>query len=399
MRKATSADILGNDSLEGLEKPTALATGLPGQAYTDQAIFELEQKSIFTNSWFAAGYSSDIPKSGDKKSVTIAGWELLLVRGKDNNVRCFHNICSHRGSKLVEGCKSGNSISCPYHCWTYNLDGELIGTPHLGGPGVSDVEGMDRKSLGLRQVRCDTWQDLLFVDISGEAPSLADHFTRLNCLLADYELDEVTVADVAVPETELPFNWKLLVEGGIESYHLPWVHPQLELPPKETSVLVDEKDAYIGHKIPLSIEEMRRRAANSETEASPFPTFRKMKINLENNEPINFYIIFLMPNAVVLLFPNYFILNLIRPVSVTKTFQTRKIYYLGDAAVSPELSVKREEIAEVWKNVLAQDIPFLVSAQEMAAVRKRMNFPTRFSPFWEIGLHRFQKYVARNITL
>ncbi len=380
----------------GLMKDTAEASGLLGRAYVDTSIFELEHNTIFRRSWFAIGYASDVPKPGDMRGITIAGWELLLLRTRNDEIRCFHNVCRHRGMKLVDQLENGWTVRCKYHCWTYNLDGELTGTPHIGGPGVHNASGIERAALSLKPVRCEVWRDLVFVDIDGTARPLGEHLRPIEKAFTEYNLDEVRPSPEVTAERELPYNWKIQVEGGIESYHLPWVHPQLELPPPGYHIESDDKGVFIGFKTPMSREEMLRRSAmTTMADTSAPPSFRVIEDRIAKGETPQFSITFLLPNVTIVLMPNYLVLGITRPVAADKSFARRKFYYIGESAEAPHLAGIRSDICEVWRNVLEQDIPFLSELQRLCHVRDAVGIRTRFSPYWEIGLHKFQQYVVR----
>jgi choline monooxygenase len=144
--------------------------GLPGRHFTDEAVFELERHAVFMQGWMCIGLSSDIPAKGDIKPVNILGHSLLLVR--EDALQVFHNVCSHRGSPLVETPAHGRArIVCPYHSWTYRLDGELVSTPHVGGPRRHTCETINPESLRLRRVRCAEWAGYVFINMSGIAPA------------------------------------------------------------------------------------------------------------------------------------------------------------------------------------------------------------------------------------
>ncbi len=114
--------------------------GLPGRHFTDEAAFDLERRTLFTHSWVCIGLSSDTPASGDMIPVTVLGHSLLVVRD-ETALRVMHNVCSHRGAPLIEAPACGRArIVCPYHSWTYKLDGELVATPHVGGANKHSCE-------------------------------------------------------------------------------------------------------------------------------------------------------------------------------------------------------------------------------------------------------------------
>ena len=133
---------------EGVQKRSAAQAprGLPAAAYTSEAVFQLENERIFAGSWVFAGLAHELARPGDVVPVTVAGRPVLLVRDADLEVRAFHNVCRHRCLKLVdEPCNVGPAIQCPYHSWTYRLDGALHIAPYFGGRDPRAVpEGFDR---------------------------------------------------------------------------------------------------------------------------------------------------------------------------------------------------------------------------------------------------------------
>src|SRR5262245_44270395 len=123
--------ILGQSTIEALKRPAGKAFGLPGAAFTSETFHALENERLFPRSWTAAGVASDIPNAGDALPVTVAGLPLVLVRDRDGQVRAFHNMCRHRGMRLVaEPCSGKSVLRCPWHSWTYALDGRLMATPN-----------------------------------------------------------------------------------------------------------------------------------------------------------------------------------------------------------------------------------------------------------------------------
>ena len=127
-------NIINKEKLDVVNKPISEAHGLPNECYNNAEYTKIERKKLFEDKWVVIGVASSIPNIGDIKPFDLLGIPLLLVRNKKDQIKVFHNICSHRGSKLVtELCKRKNIIRCPYHSWSYNLDGDLIATPHIGG--------------------------------------------------------------------------------------------------------------------------------------------------------------------------------------------------------------------------------------------------------------------------
>ena len=125
--------ILDIEKINNVDKPIEVANGLPNERYTNQDYLAHEKEKIFYNKWTAIGVGSSIPKTGDAKPYNLLGIPLILIRDKNMDVRVFHNVCSHRGFKLLDkACTLKNVIRCPYHSWAYDFNGQLVATPHIG---------------------------------------------------------------------------------------------------------------------------------------------------------------------------------------------------------------------------------------------------------------------------
>ena len=217
--------ILGAEALAAFEGAGPVARGLPAAAYTSEAVFQLENERIFADSWVFAGLAHELARPGDVVPVTVAGRPVLLVRDADLEVRAFHNVCRHRCLKLVdEPCNVGPAIQCPYHSWTYRLDGALHIAPYFGGRDPRAVPaGFDRAQHGLVPVRVATWHDWVFVNLNGEAPPIEDFVAPLQRHLGGLDLTRMKHV-VTIDLGEIAANWKLLMENFIEPYHVPFVH-------------------------------------------------------------------------------------------------------------------------------------------------------------------------------
>ncbi len=200
---------------------------LPAESYTDERIGEQEVHAIFAASWCCVGVTDEVPEPGDVKTVTLGGAALLVARSDDGTVHVHHNYCRHRGMRLADGrCSGVKRLVCPYHGWTYGLDGQLLRTPHVGGVGKHDpsvVSGPQPK--GLKPVRTAIWNHLIFVNVTGEAEPFDAFIAPLEHQWADYDLSQIHLAfqDSIVANC----NWKLAVENFVDVYHLPFVHPGL----------------------------------------------------------------------------------------------------------------------------------------------------------------------------
>jgi phenylpropionate dioxygenase-like ring-hydroxylating dioxygenase large terminal subunit len=196
---------------------------LPRAAYVDPAVFAWEQARFFGGGWCCAGFGSHLAEAGDQRAEQTGSASVLLVRGDDRKVRAFANTCRHRGHELRAAGASGhgNSIICPYHAWTYALDGKL-----RFGSGLSNRADFDPSGWGLIELPAEEWHGLIFVDSSGGAAApLADALRELAVLVAPYEPERLVIA--ASRTYDAAANWKILTENYHECYHCPVIHPEL----------------------------------------------------------------------------------------------------------------------------------------------------------------------------
>jgi choline monooxygenase len=158
---------MSNADYVNVLRPVATASGLPNEHYISDEMFATERKKVLFDNWSAIGFAKDVAEAGDANPITFLEIPLLVVRHKDQNVRVYQNTCRHRGMILVEEKKKiGGVIRCPYHSWCYALTGELITTPHVGGPGTNKHAEIRRDDLGLVEIRSHVWRDIIFVNIS-----------------------------------------------------------------------------------------------------------------------------------------------------------------------------------------------------------------------------------------
>jgi len=220
-----------NDSLTDLSvvrQPVETAQGLPNAHYIDEGVFEEEKHAVLFANWAGLAVASEVPEIGDAKPIEFLGIPLLLVRDRADKVRVFQNTCRHRGMVLVtEPKKIEGAIRCPYHSWCYAKDGRLVATPHVGGPGQNQHEGIERATLGLKEVRSHIWRDVVFINLSGDAPDFETQHQAALTRWAEFEKPLYHGGEDSRFTLDVNTNWKLAVENYCESYHLPWVHPGL----------------------------------------------------------------------------------------------------------------------------------------------------------------------------
>ena len=201
-------------------------SGLPAWTYHSGAMFALERQAIFLKTWQVAGHTADIPAPGDWLAFDMLGERGLVMRGQDGVVRAFHNLCRHRGARVVDGvqghCKG--AMVCPFHGWVYNTDGTL-----RGAAVPTSFDDMDRSQFGLKPVECQIFHGFVFVRFQpGPQASVADLLAPYDADFAAYDLENIL--PVAAPNwsTDLPVNWKSVRDVDNEGYHVAMAHPGLQ---------------------------------------------------------------------------------------------------------------------------------------------------------------------------
>jgi choline monooxygenase len=202
-------------------RDVAAARGLPNAHYTDPATWAAERDALLFGQWAGIAFADDVPAPGDAWPVDYAGVPVLVLRDRAGAIRVFQNVCRHRGMILVD--RPGpirGAIRCPYHSWCYGLDGRLVATPHVGGPGQNAHPQVDRDTLGLIELRAHVWRGVVFVNLDGQAPAFDDAHADLIGRWG--ALDQPLHSDAASTfALDVACNWKLAVENYCESYHLP----------------------------------------------------------------------------------------------------------------------------------------------------------------------------------
>lgn len=195
---------------------------LPVHAYYDPAWFEREQARIFEQSWQFAGFVEDLPDPGDFLTVQVGRSNLVVVRGSDHRLRCFHNLCRHRGTQLLRATgKAQKALTCPYHDWTYALSGELVSVPEE----KTQFPILDKTKLCLHRGSVDTWCGMLFVHVKEHPePSFADYFDGVEEKLGPHRPEELVEFPEAKTDHVIAANWKIVAENYIDVYHLSHLH-------------------------------------------------------------------------------------------------------------------------------------------------------------------------------
>jgi choline monooxygenase len=311
-----------------------------------------------------------------------------VMCNREGEYKVFHNVCSHRGMPLIrEEIEVPGSLRCPYHSWTYDLNGNLKGTPHIGGAGVHTVEGFSCENHGLKAFRCAVWMGMIFVNLSGDAEDFDSYISplmqRWQTFVGCDGLDDLRVAvDGSKMDLEIKANWKLAVENYCESYHLPWVHPGLNTYSplnQHYNIMVDECMSGQG-SYAYSL---------SDVAGTALPQFERWPPEqIRQAEYISLY-----PNVLLGLQADHFFALILQPLANDRTLEKLQLFYIGEQAVSDNLAGCRAAVLESWRVVFAED----VSAVEGLQVGR--NSPAFqggvFTPVMDAPTHHFHRWVAK----
>ena len=319
----------------------ANAWTLPARYYCDPAVFELEGERIHRALWNAACPVEELAEPGDYRLVEIAGDSVIVVRDQEGVVRAHHNVCRHRGTRLLEaeeGCLAG-SIQCPYHAWTYGLDGQLRRAPHM-----DEVEGFSVSDFRLAEAACEEWGGIVFVRVAEDGPDLTEQMGPAGARMGIWGL-----ADLRSAHTEsydVKANWKLIIQNFAECLHCPVIHPQLA---RLSHYLSGENypadPNAIGAAMDLE-EGIETLSTDGRLVGAPLPG-----LPAEFRRRVGYEI--LLPNALFCLHPDFVIRYLMRPVGVGRT-SIRCDWLFSEEALSTE-GFDASRAVEFWDETNRQD--------------------------------------------
>jgi phenylpropionate dioxygenase-like ring-hydroxylating dioxygenase large terminal subunit len=198
-------------------RPFESAQAMPPSVYTSEEFVEQELAGVFAKDWYCVGRADALKNPGDYVTAELARQPVVVIRDRDGGLRALSNVCLHRMSTMLEGRGTTRAISCPYHGWTYNLDGTL-----RGAPAMSLNEGFCKEAYKLPAVRCEEWLGWVFITLNPEAAPVAEKLAEIEAMVAGYDMTNYT--ETFYEEHVWDTNWKVLAENFMESYHLPVCH-------------------------------------------------------------------------------------------------------------------------------------------------------------------------------
>ena len=203
-----------------LRQSDDLTPTLPASWYSDPEVLRREQALIFARSWHYVGHAGELPRAGQFRATLLGRVPVVLVRDDARVLRAFLNVCRHRGALVCDGTGARATLQCPYHAWTYGLDGRLLQAPRLAAEGVSET-----RELGLVELQLQSWGPFLFVNPHRDAAPLREMLGDVPERIARAGIDVDSLRFLERSESELAANWKIVVENYLECYHCPVAHP------------------------------------------------------------------------------------------------------------------------------------------------------------------------------
>jgi Rieske 2Fe-2S family protein len=279
---------------------------LPRQYYTTEQIYGEELRHIFYDRWLCVGREEQIPNPGDYFVQQVGRESLIIVRARQGEINALYNVCRHRGARLCRNGAQGHfreTIQCPYHAWTYRLDGGLIGAPHM-----NEVPGFKKEDYPLHRAHVHCWEGFIFISLACEPTPFDNQFAQLSAKFASWQIARLRSARRI--DYQVQANWKLLVENYSECYHCPLVHPALsKLSHYQSGANDFEKGVFLGGYMELAHGSMTLDGA---TCATPLG-----QVSGEDLNRVYYYMLF--PNLLLSLHPDYVMFHTLWPQAPDRT--------------------------------------------------------------------------------
>ncbi len=338
----------------------------PAAFYLDGGLFEEERTRVFGRSWQWVGHAADVAKPGDFLASEVLGEPLVLVRDGTGALRAFSNVCRHRGSLVACGKGNRRSLQCPYHGWTYGLDGALLATPAFDG-----VRDFDRGAVRLPPFRAETWGPFAFANLSEEGPTLPGILAEIPAGIGRLRCDLSRLRFHSRRDYPVRCNWKVYVDNFLEGYHVPTAHPSLLRELDMDGYRVDTFRFHSSQFAPLrpAKGEGARRYAGPDAGAGAL-----------------YYWVF--PNWMLNVYPDNLSLNVVQPLGPQETLVVFEWYFFEGAG---ELERTAERTIAFSDEIQREDVAICERVQQ--GLRSSRYDRGRYSVRRENGVHHFHGLV------
>jgi choline monooxygenase len=341
---------------------------IPASWYTNPEMLQLELQAVFGRTWQVIGRTGQVASPGDYITAQVGSEPVLAVRGADGSLGAFFNVCRHHAAAVaVEPCGKAQSFRCPYHGWTYGLDGSLKGAPEFNG-----VRNFDRAKNGLVPVRVDTWEQFVFVALDPVTPPLGEFLGGLAEVVMPLKLESLKFHTREV--YTLNCNWKVFVDNYLDGgYHVPHLHKGLNNVLEYKQYTIENGERYSVQSSPM---------VRSEEDNSVATTRRGERA----------YYLWLYPNFMINVYEGVMDTNLVLPIGLDRT-QVIFDFYFDD--ISPEQEARNTESVAVSDKIQNEDVGICESVQR--GLSSRAYGAGRLSVRREAGEHLFHRLLAQQL--
>ena len=349
------------------DAPLEMAYTIPAAWYVDQRIGRMEREQVFGSNWIAVGRTDQAATPGQFFTFDLAGEPLVIVRGTDNELRAFFNVCRHHAAAVATApCGVAQHLRCPYHGWTYGLDGSLKGAPEFAG-----VCNFERADNGLVPVSVAIWENFIFVNLNPQAPTLESYLGDLPERLAPLSIS--TLGFFVRKSYTLDCNWKVYVDNYLDGgYHVPHLHKALNSVLEYTEYTIENGEHYALQSSPL--------VSSKDTSVAHTRTGDRA------------YYYWLYPNLMINIYQGVMDTNLVLPLGQDRCLVVFDFFF-GDT--SPEREQYNRESVEVSDRVQAEDVDICESVQR--GLHSRAYGAGRLSVRRETGEHLFHRLLAADL--
>lgn len=349
------------------DAPLEMAYTIPAPWYTDTAIANLERARVFGNNWIAIGRMDQVANTGQFFTVDLAGEPLIVVRGADGLLRGFYNVCRHHAAAVETApCGIAQQLRCPYHGWTYGLDGSLKGAPEFAG-----VCNFDRAENGLVPVNVAVWEGFVFVNLGQQPPPVESHLGDLVPRMVAHSLGGLRF--FARKSYTLACNWKVYVDNYLDGgYHVPHLHKALNSVLEYTEYTIENSGRYSLQSSPMVVS--------------------KDDLVAQTRTGDRAYYYWLYPNFMINLYEGVMDTNLVLPLGTDKCLVIFDFYF---SDVSAERQPYNDESIAVSDRVQAEDVDICESVQR--GLHSRAYGAGRLSVRRETGEHLFHCLLAADL--
>jgi len=353
------------------------ARTLPAEYYVDAEYFRREMELLFGRMWVCAGRTGQVDRPGQFFVRELLGESIIITRARDGRVNAFYNVCRHRGTKLcteLEGTFAG-SIQCPYHAWTYDLDGRLAGAPHM-----EEVPHFRKDDYPLHRAHCDEWDGHIFINLSPEPQPLGAQLADLPGKFRPWRMEDLRLGHRVVYDVQA--NWKLLIQNYNECLHCPNLHPALN---KLSHYLSGENEplraTYMGGRMDL------RPGVATLSMDGTCPRAFLPDLPPEETRRVYYYAIF--PNMLLSLHPDYMLVHTLWPIAPGRTVNICEWHFRPEELSRPGFDAS--DAIEFWDMTNRQD--WHVCELSQAGIASRAYTPGPYSNREDL-LYAFDRMIV-----